>query len=390
MQTVTQTRRMVQPLRVPFSENYYRPANNDGLLMDGSPDCSLVVPIHEPRFPLLPELLASIENQSTDASVEVLIVNDGGDPDELVTYVDFAAYETPIRIDHLRQNEGASSARNRGLELASGEFILFVDSDCELKDGFVQSHYELNRESDAPGVVGGSEFVNQETLTAEVIEEAGYWSVPFRLPYTRIPASWGPTLNLSIKADRVTDKRFDPAFPARGGGEDVDFCWQITNSDEEQPFLRSEDPVVEHPSWGIKAGLTRFFRWGRAEAMLMEKYPDHRTFAGLPIPLLFAGLLAVGAAGLVAGLELVLVVSILVLILGLEVVDFAGKIYEDLTAPAIRDPRYTDFDIPKRLFPILYGFEIVWQCGVFYQLLTTAQLSDCLYRLNYFPEVDTE
>ena len=358
--------------------------------MDGSPDCSLVVPIHEPRFLLLPELLASIENQSTDASVEVLIVNDGGDPDELATYVDLAAYETHIRIEHLQQNEGASGARNRGLELASGEFIVFVDSDCELKDGFVQSHYELNIESDAPGVVGGSEFVNQETLTAEIIEEAGYWSVPFRLPYTRIPASWGPTLNLSIKADRIGEKRFDPAFPARGGGEDVDFCWQITNPADEQPFRRSKEPVVEHPSWGIKAGLTRFFRWGRAEAMLMEKYPDHRTFAGLPIPLLFSGFLVGGVAGLLAGVNLILIMSFLVVILGLEVVDFAGKIYEDLTAPAIRDPRYTDFDIPARLFPILYGFEIVWQFGVFYQLLTTGRLSNCLYRLNYFPEVDTD
>ena len=358
--------------------------------MDESPDCSLVIPIHEPRFPLLPDLLRSIDNQSTDAELEVIIVNDGGDPDKLDKYVDLFEYDSNIRIEKLGQNAGASTARNKGLELATGDLILFVDSDCKLKDGFVQSHYELNQESDAPGVVGSSEFVNQRIIPAEIIEEAGYWSLPFRLPYTRIPASWGPTLNLSIKADRVQQNRFDSEFPARGGGEDVDFCWQITSREEEQSFLKSEDPVVEHPSWGIKAGLSRFFRWGRAEAMLMEKYPEHRNFTGLPIPLLFSSIFVFGAAASIAGVGLTVILSFLFVVLLLEVIDFAGKINEDLSAPALRDPRYTDFEIPKRLYPVLYGFEVVWQLGMFYQLISSGQFADCIYRLNYFPEVDNQ
>lgn len=357
--------------------------------MDGSPDCSLVIPIHQPRFPLLPSLLSSIEDQSTDAEIEVVVVNDGGDPEKLDDQLDLDDYDTNIQVEQLKLNEGASTARNRGLELASGEIVLFVDSDCELTDGFIQTHYELNNQSDAPGVVGGSEFVNQDTTTTEVIEEVGYWSLPFRLPHTRIPASWGPTLNLSIKTERIEQTRFDPAFPARGGGEDVDFCWQITDRDEERPFLKSEGPTVEHPSWGIRAGLTRFFRWGRAEAMLMEKYPDRRRFTGLPIPLLVGSFFMIGLGSLLTEIGLPIILGFLFIIFFLQLTEFAGEMNEDLTAPAIRDPRYSDFEIPRRLYPVLYGFEIVWQFGIFYHQLTSGRTLDCIYRLNYFPEVES-
>lgn len=356
--------------------------------MDGPPDCSLVIPIHEPRFPLLPNLLSSIERQSTDAEIEVIIVNDGGDPDELDDYVDLDEYDFRILVEKLERNEGAGTARNKGLELATGEIVLFVDSDCELTAGFIQSHYERNCQSDAPGVVGSSEFVNQDSLTAEIIEEAGYWSLPFRLPRTRIPASWGPTLNLSIKADRVNQTRFDPEFPARGGGEDIDFCWQITSREGEQPFQKAEGPTVKHPSWGIRDGLTRFFRWGRAEAMLMEKYPDRRRFTGLPIPLVFGGVFTIGLGSSIAGVALPILLIGLCIIFTLQLAEFAGKVNEDLTAPAIRDSRYSGLNIPNRVYPILYGFEVVWQFGVFYHQLTSGRISDCIYRLNYFPEVD--
>lgn len=357
--------------------------------MDASPDCSLVIPIHEPRFPLLPGLLSSIDEQSTDADVEVIVVNDGGDSTKLDSLVDVADYDTEINIERLGTNEGAGSARNKGLELASGEIVLFVDSDCKITENFIQSHYELNTQSDAPGVVGGSQFVNQDTTTAEVLEEVGYWSLPFRLPETRIPASWGPTLNLSIKADRLEQTRFDATFPSRGGGEDVDFCWQITNKEGEQPFLKSDAPTVKHPSWGIKSGLTRFFRWGRAEAMLMEKYPERRQFTGVPIPLLLGGSIILGLGMLLAGGSLPIVLTVLFAICCLQVAEFAGKMNQDLTAPALRDPRFSNYEIPTQLYPILYGFEITWQFGVLYHQITTGQIRNCVYRINYFPEVES-
>lgn len=356
--------------------------------MHRSPDCSLVIPVHEPRFKLLPDLLTSIDDQSTEADVEVIVVNDGGDPDKLSHHVNLNEYETDIRIERLGVNEGAGSARNRGMELASGDVVLFVDSDCELTDGFIQSHYELNNQTDAPGVVGQSRFTDQTTTTAEVIEEVGYWSLPFRLPHTRIPASWGPTLNLSIKTDRINNTRFDSKFPARGGGEDVDFCWQITGQDDEQSFLKSEAPIVEHPSWGIKAGLTRFFRWGRAEAMLMEKYPEHRQFTGVPIPLLLGAFFVLGVGSLLTGIGMTIVLASFVIVSCLQVAEFAGKMNEDLIAPAIRDPRYNDFEIPNTLYPALYGFEVVWQLGILYHQLTTGRLRNCIYRVNYFPETN--
>lgn len=63
------------------------------------------------------------------ANLELIIVDDGSTDDtaDLV-----ASFDDPrIRYEKLERNQGASAARNRGLELSRGEFIAFQDSDDE-------------------------------------------------------------------------------------------------------------------------------------------------------------------------------------------------------------------------------------------------------------------
>ena len=58
-----------------------------------------------------------------------LILVDDGSPDECPILCDqYAENDSRVHVIH-KQNEGPSSARNKGIEKASGEYILFVDSD---------------------------------------------------------------------------------------------------------------------------------------------------------------------------------------------------------------------------------------------------------------------
>lgn len=87
---------------------------------------SVIVPIYRVEE-YLPACLDSILRQ-TYGNLEILLVDDGS-PDRCGEICEeYAARDARIRVIH-KANGGLSSARNAGLEIASGDYIAFVDSD---------------------------------------------------------------------------------------------------------------------------------------------------------------------------------------------------------------------------------------------------------------------
>ena len=99
-----------------------RPGRQDG----GAPLVSVVVPIYN-SAPYLRRCLDSVA-ALTFRDIEVICIDDGstdGSGDIVNSYV-----EKDGRFSLVRQeNRGASAARNRGMSLARGEYIYFLDSD---------------------------------------------------------------------------------------------------------------------------------------------------------------------------------------------------------------------------------------------------------------------
>ena len=91
-----------------------------------SPRISVIVPVYRVE-PYLARCLDSILGQSHE-SLEVIAVDDGS-PDRSGEILDaYAARDGRLRVIH-QENGGLSAARNAGLDLATGEYIGFVDSD---------------------------------------------------------------------------------------------------------------------------------------------------------------------------------------------------------------------------------------------------------------------
>jgi glycosyltransferase involved in cell wall biosynthesis len=93
------------------------------------PKVSVIIPTYNRRVLLL-EAVESCLRQS-HANLEVIIVDDGS-PDDTPEYVRemLASSWSTASVRYQRQeNAGASSARNHGLRVASGEFVQFLDSD---------------------------------------------------------------------------------------------------------------------------------------------------------------------------------------------------------------------------------------------------------------------
>ncbi len=77
--------------------------------------------------PYLEKCVMSILAQ-TYRNLEVILVDDGS-PDRCGNICDaFAAKDPRIKVIH-KQNEGLSQARNVGIEIATGAYITFIDSD---------------------------------------------------------------------------------------------------------------------------------------------------------------------------------------------------------------------------------------------------------------------
>ena len=107
---------------------------------------SVIVPIYNTESHLQ-RCLDSILSQTHD-ELEIILVDDGS-TDQSAGICDSYATRDPRVIVVHKDNRGLSSARNTGIDLASSEYIQFVDSDDLIKPQMTEKLLALIRETDA-------------------------------------------------------------------------------------------------------------------------------------------------------------------------------------------------------------------------------------------------
>jgi len=91
-----------------------------------SPLVSVIVPVYNVA-PYLEQCLDSIVNQ-TYRNLEIILVDDGSTDESGAICDRYAEQDSRIKVVH-KENGGQSSARNVALDMMTGEWVLFVDSD---------------------------------------------------------------------------------------------------------------------------------------------------------------------------------------------------------------------------------------------------------------------
>ncbi len=112
---------------------------------------SVIVPFHKGEA-YLKDCLNSLKDQ-TYRDIEVLLICDHVKEEELRFLTD---YETdfPIRIYHLQDKTGVAAARNLGLDMASGDYVYFLDSDDYLYTGTLENMVNAATDRDDDIVYG--------------------------------------------------------------------------------------------------------------------------------------------------------------------------------------------------------------------------------------------
>lgn len=96
---------------------------------------SIVVPVYNSAN-FIKKCVTSLITQTYD-NLEIILVDDGSSDESLEICNQLQKGDNRIKVIH-QENAGVSSARNTGIKVAKGEYILFIDSDDTISKEFIE------------------------------------------------------------------------------------------------------------------------------------------------------------------------------------------------------------------------------------------------------------
>lgn len=133
---------------------------------------SVIVPVYNVET-YLEECLDSIQNQ-TYTDFEVLLVNDGSTDGSKAICEHYCQTDKRFRLMN-QTNQGLSAARNKGVEISTGEYIVFVDSDDVIKINYLEKLMQYMTEDvdivECIFTVKKMEFLDENIETTTIIFE---------------------------------------------------------------------------------------------------------------------------------------------------------------------------------------------------------------------------
>ena len=189
---------------------------------------SVIVPIYN-AIPFLSECIDSILSQ-TYQNLELILIDDGSTDSSSDVCRAFSIQDPRIKYIY-QQNAGASSARNLGLNLASGEWIAFVDADDILDKRYFEILLKNAFLNNADITFGISNLIDEngmrinQNITTDVhVQSFTSYEALFHL----IKADkFGCGINKIFRSELCKNLRFDESIHYT---EDLLFNFQLFNS----------------------------------------------------------------------------------------------------------------------------------------------------------------
>lgn len=274
----------------PVSTNRSQPKNHDvprtvldeDMFLDSdapletSADVSVVLCAYtEQRWQDLLTAIRSVQEQ-TVAAREIIVVIDNN-PKLLARLRDSMP---DVIIDENRGGQGAGEARNRGVHLAGGSIVAFLDDDAVATRGWIEHAVAAFADRRVIGVGGTIEPIWQGGLPRWMAEEF-YWTVG--CTYPGLPTEPAPVRNLIatnmfVRRDAFIELGgFRAGFGktgARSGTEETDLCIRASQRWPESIWLYDPSVAVGHKVPENRARLSYFvsrcYDEGVAKASIVE------------------------------------------------------------------------------------------------------------------------
>ena len=261
---------------------------------------SLIIPVFN-RPDEVSELLESLTRQSVK-DFEVIIVEDGSIHkckdvcEQYADILDLHYYDKP--------NSGPGQSRNYGAERANGEWLLILDSDVVLPDGYLAAVDEELATAQQTAAFGGPDAAHDSfTPTQKAISysmTSFFTTGGIRGGKAKLDKFYPRSFNMGILRDVYSQLG---GFSKMRFGEDIDFSYRIVEAGH-QPRLFPKAWVWHKRRTDFRKFFRQVYNSGIARINLEKRHPGTMKLVHL-LPTVFTvgaiGLLLMAVAALLTG-----------------------------------------------------------------------------------------
>jgi glycosyltransferase involved in cell wall biosynthesis len=243
---------------------------------------SVVIPTYN-RLQMLLRVLDALERQAEAPEFEVIVIDDGSRDGTAE-----ALKERRGITFRTQQNSGPGAARNHGVALAKGKFVVFIGDDTVPEERFLAEHARVHRQSDDDPLLaclGYTGWPRGERVTAfmdyindyglqfgyKLIEDGAV--VPFNFFYTS---------NISISSGVMATHPFDTTFPA-AAWEDIELAYRLDKLGLKIRYNAKAITRHYHPM-SVESFARRQYTVGKSGAIFYGKHPELGHFLGVHDP----------------------------------------------------------------------------------------------------------
>lgn len=247
-----------------------------------TPKYSIIVPVYN-RPDEVDELLDSLTRQAY-ADFEVIIVEDGSSS-PCKEVCDKYASKLPLRY-FMKENSGPGQSRNYGAERAAGEYLIILDSDVVLPDGYLQAVEDdltLHGTCDA---FGGADASHPSFTTVQ--KAISYSMTSFfttggiRGGKKKLDKFYPRSYNMGIRREVYAELG---GFSKMRFGEDIDFSYRIVEAGY-KCRLFPEAWVWHKRRTDLKKFFRQVYNSGIARINLEKRHPGTMKIVHL-LPMVF-------------------------------------------------------------------------------------------------------
>lgn len=172
---------------------------------------SIIVPVYNAGN-YIDQSISSIVEQ-TYSNLEIILIDDGSADDSLQRCKEWSEKDKRIKV-FCQENSGVSVTRNKGIELATGEYVMFMDSDDWIDKNMVETLYNQAEEHQADAaccILQENQDGKQENIGKSIITDlqekitVGQNQVESGLLLLKV---WGPVCKL-FHREVIGDCRFE-------------------------------------------------------------------------------------------------------------------------------------------------------------------------------------
>ena len=236
----------------------------------------------------------SLFKHTTDVNYELIFVDNGSTKDDTISYLDGLKKEHKnIKTIYNKENLGFACADNQGIEISEGEYVLLLNNDVILTDGWLSRMIQVAESDDKIGVVApctnhasGRQVVTfsgteeddegiQKFAKEVLLKKAGNW-----ISVSRIIGFCMLIKREVLFKVGVLDEMFGP-----GGYEDYDYSMRVKH--ENYDIVIAMDTFIFHIGGkGYSSNNMDYMnlrskniellidKWTRNVLEIMEKLPD--------------------------------------------------------------------------------------------------------------------